>query len=149
MNKEINNDQQVVTTDKAYEVLNKFLNSDDSTPEVGKRMLTKIAVAQTVIKAHVSQKLADAKNAQTHVGIATAILDNPEERKKYLAFTLPGLSKALPEGQRPDEIRQIDSLQNEIRSLKEINDRLLVKLDNQNKELDDLKFKQLQDEDKL
>jgi len=149
MNKEIDEKQMVMTTDKAYDVLYKFLNNNDDTPEVGKRMLTKIAVAQTVIKAHVSQKLADAKNAATHVGIATAILDNPEERKKYLAFTLPGLSKALPEGQRPDEIRQIDSLQNEIRSLKEINDRLLVKLDNQNKELDELKFKQLQDEDKL
>jgi hypothetical protein len=141
VNKEIDEKQMVLTTDKAYDVLYKFLNSEDANPEIGKRLLTKIAVAQTVIKAHVSQKLADAKNAATHVGIATAVLDNIEERKKYLSFTLPGLATALPESQKPEELKQIDNLQGKVGRLEAINNNLLVKLDDMTKERDELRFK--------
>lgn len=144
---EVDEKKAVQSVDKAYDVLLKFLEMP-AEEELSKRTILKVTVAQTLIKAHASQKMADARNAQSHVSIAAAVLDNPEDRRKYLAFTLPGIAKALPEGQKPDELKAIDKLQGEVQNLKTINDKLLVKLNDQGKEVDDLRFKLQQEREK-
>ncbi len=135
------------TVNKAYDVLLKFLETAND-EELSKRQVLKVAVAQTVIKTDSTQRLAKAKVAATHVSIAQTVLDNPEERKKYLAFTLPGITKALPEGQRPEELKQIESLKNERDSLKGINDKLLTKISQMQESIDELKFQLLQEQEK-
>lgn len=134
---EIDEEKEIETVNKAYKVLSNFL-SDDAGGELSPKQNAKIVVSQTVINNHSRRLLAKARVISTYVGIAQTVLDDPDERKKYLAYTVPGFVQSLPEAQRPEEIQERDKLAIENRKLKESSAKLVadnVQLHNENSEL--------------
>lgn len=145
---EIDEAKELEAVNRAYGVLNKFLSDETQEEGLTQRQNARIMVSQTLINNHQRRLLAKARVASTYVGIAQTVLVDPEEKKKYLAITVPGFVQSLPEAQRPEELREIDHLKHELDAVKIINNNLLVKLDERQKENDELRFQLKNEQEK-